>query len=176
MIVRADIYRDSILYYHYICSKKLTGAYPQVSLPNPMGSPKFPEKVHWDTKNNFGNCGIYVYLHDPLDLPNDCLGLTKEKLMVTSPKTLRILHTTAAICWSWDCDKTYRVSQKKTELALMCTVSTTHCVWWIDWRKNEGKKIKKSWSCMMKSTTTVVSKDSSLVVYTTTNIQSVSYY
>jgi len=29
---------------------------------------------------------------------------------------------------------------------------------------------------MMKSTTTVVSKDSSLVVYTTTNIQSVSYY
>ena len=28
----------------------------------------------------------------------------------------------------------------------------------------------------MKSTTTVVSKDSSLVVYTTTNIQSVSYY
>lgn len=139
MIVRADIYRDSILYYHYICSKKLTGAYPQVSLPNPMGSPKFPEKVHWDTKNNFGNCGIYVYLHDPLDLPNDCLGLTKEKLMVTSPKTLRILHTTAAACWSWDCDKTYRVSQKN-RTGPLCTVSTTHCVWWIDWRKNEGKK------------------------------------
>ena len=93
MIVRADIYRDSILYYHYICSKKLTGAYPQVSLPNPMGSPKFPEKVHWDTKNNFGNCGIYVYLHDPLDLPNDCLGLTKEKNHGYVPKnTTYIAH------------------------------------------------------------------------------------
>ena len=176
MIVRADIYRDSILYYHYICSKKLTGAYPQVSLPNPMGSPKFPEKVHWDTKNNFGNCGIYVYLHDPLDLPNDCLGLTKEKLMVTSPKTLRILHTTAAICWSWDCDKTYRVSQKKQNWPL-CALWAQHIVYGELTEERTKEKNIKSWSCMMKSTTTtVVSKDSSLVVYTTTNIQSVSYY
>jgi len=61
MIVRADIYRDSILYYHYICSKKLTGAYPQVSLPNPWAHLNFQKKVHLDTQNNFGNCGIYVY-------------------------------------------------------------------------------------------------------------------
>ena len=152
MIVRADIYRDSILYYHYICSKKLTGAYPQVSLPNPMGSPKFPEKVHWDTKNNFGNCGIYVYLHDPLDLPNDCLGLTKEKLMVTSPKTLRILHTTAAVCWSWDCDKTYRVSQKKQNWPSVHCEHNTLCM--VNWLKKERrKKIKKAeaawWSLLL---------------------------
>ena len=44
MIVRADIYRDSILYYHYICSKKLTGAYLQVSLPNPWAHLNFQKK------------------------------------------------------------------------------------------------------------------------------------
>jgi len=100
MIVRADIYRDSILYYHYICSKETDRGVPTGESAKPMGSPKFPEKVHLDTQNNFGNCGIYVYVHDPLVSPKDCLWLTKEKLMVTSPKTLRILHTTAAACWS----------------------------------------------------------------------------
>jgi len=54
MIVRADIYRDSILYYHYICSKKTDRGVPTGESAKPMGSPKFPEKVHLDAQNNFG--------------------------------------------------------------------------------------------------------------------------
>ena len=149
MIVRADIYRDSILYYHYICSKKLTGAYPQVSLPNPMGSPKFPEKVHWDTKNNFGNCGIYVYLHDPLDLPNDCLGLTKEKNHGYVPKnTTYIAHYCCYLLVLRLRQNIQGVPKKnRTGPYVHCEHNTLCMVNWLkkEQRKKNKKKAEAAW-------------------------------
>ena len=175
MIVRADIYRDSILYYHYICSKKLTGAYPQVSLPNRWAHLNFQKKSTWIHRTileivAFKYMYMIVWAHQ-----RNVFGSPKKNSWLR-PQKHYVYCTLLLLLAGPEIATKHTGCPKKTELAL-CALWAQHIVYGELTEERTKEKNKKSWSCMMKSTTTtVVSKDSSLVVYTTTNIQSVSYY
>ena len=98
-----------------------------------MGSPKFPKKVHLDTQYNFGNCGIYVYVHDRLGSPKKNSWLRPQKhyvyctlLMLLAGPEIATKHTGCP---------------KKTKLALCALHSWAKC------QKNRQKlDFKKSWN------------------------------
>ena len=99
MIVREDIYRDSILYYHYICSKEnWQGRTHRWACLTQRAHLNFLVKVHLDTQNNFGNCGIYVYVHDRLT--DQMFGSAELLLFGLAQMTEPFLGSPKGLSWA----------------------------------------------------------------------------